>query len=394
MRVTPAAEGALKRGHPWLFDQAIIDQSHDGEPGDLAVVFDRKRKFLGIGLYDPYSPIRVRLLAHHQPIKIDSQFYKRRLLKVAKIRTSLPHDTTGFRLIHGGSDNFPGLVMDAYAQTLVLKLYTPAWVPHLNGVLPHLNEIHSYDRIILRFSREAVKHPDYLFGLTDGSYVHGCGLENPIIFQENGWFFESDPIAGHKTGFYLDQRDNRAWVGRFSSGKSVLNSFAYTGGFSVYAAGGGARSVTSLDISRPALEAAQRNFAHNFDNPNVKACSHVVHQGDVFKTLTELTDRGVKFDIVIIDPPSFAKKKSEISRAVAAYIRLTHLGLKVLQPGGTLVQASCSSQVDSETFFSAVHTAALADDRPLKEIQRTTHPIDHPIGFKESAYLKCLFAAA
>jgi len=394
VRVTPQAERALLGGHPWLFDQAVLDQSHEGKPGDLSVVFDKKRKFLAVGLYDPFSPIRVRILAHRHPTRIDSLFFKGRLLKAEEVRSSLPDDTTGFRLVHGGSDSLPGLVIDVYDRTLVLKLYSAAWVPHLNDMLPHLNEIHPYDRVILRFSREAAKHPEHLYGLADGSYLYGGRAEAPILFLENGLYFEADPIAGHKTGFYLDQRDNRARVGEVSAGKSVLNAFAYTGGFSVYAARGGARSVTSLDISAPALKAAVRNFAHNLDHPNVTACSHVTRQGDVFKTLTEFIDQGKKFDIVIIDPPSFAKKKSEISRAVAAYKRLTHLGLEVLQLGGTLVQASCSSRVDSETFFSAVHTAARADGRLLQEIQRTAHPIDHPIGFKESAYLKCLFAAA
>ena len=394
MRVTKQAERALGRGHPWLFDQAILNQSHEGNPGDLAVVFDSRGKFLAIGLFDPFSPIRVRILAYKKPVQIDSQFYKRNFLKAVKIRSSLPPNTTGYRLVHGANDNFPGFVMDIYDRTLVIKLYSVAWVPHLSDVLVHLNQVVAYDQIVLRLSREVQKHPGNLFGLQDGIYIHGTKVDSPILFKENELIFEVDPISGHKTGFYLDQRDNRELVSTLCAGHSVLNTFAYTGGFSVYAAKGGARKVTGVDISRPALEAAERNFKHNRGNEKVRACIHETYSGNIFKVLPEFIKQGLKFDMVIIDPPSFAKRRSQVDKAIKAYQRLTRLGLMSLRSGGILVQASCSSQIDPETFFAAVHKAAAVENRPLHEICRTAHPLDHPITFKESSYLKCLFAVA
>ena len=174
----------------------------------------------------------------------------------------------------------------------------------------------------------------------------------------------------------------------------MLNVFAYTGAFSVYAARGGAREVVSVDISKPAMEAARRNFAHNRQHPAVAACRHETLTGDAFAVLRQFADAGQRFDMVIIDPPAFAKRKAEAAQALAAYKRLTRLGLNVLKPGGIFVQASCSSRVGAEAFFEAVHRAAREAGRHLREIERTGHALDHPIGFKERAYLKCLFAVS
>jgi 23S rRNA (cytosine1962-C5)-methyltransferase len=392
IHVTRNAERALRKGHPWVFKRTIQKQSHEGQPGDLAVVFDKNRRFLAVGLYDPFSPISVRVLAHRRSTPINQDFFRIRLHEAARIRASLPGNTTGYRLVHGENDGFPGLVIDRYAEALVVKLYTPAWLPHLRDVLTVLEDHIPIEHLVLRLSRGIQKHPGSLQGLKDGDTLVGDLTGKSILFQENGLWFEVDPVHGHKTGFYLDQRDNRGWVGELSTGKSVLNLFAYTGGFSVYAACGGAHQVTSVDISGPALAAAQRNFKHNLENPKVKACNHEIIPGDVFDILTGLAVQGRCFDIVVIDPPSFAKSRSELPQAVASYKRLTRLGLKVLQSGGTIIQASCSSRVDADSFFSAVHTAAQDSGRPLQELKRTTHPIDHPIGFMEGAYLKCLFA--
>jgi 23S rRNA (cytosine1962-C5)-methyltransferase len=392
MRVTAGAERALRGGHPWVFDQAIQSQSHEGRAGDLAVVFDKGRKFLGIGLYDPHSPIRVRVLAYGKPTPINQETFRGRLEEAARKREDLPGDTTGYRLVHGANDGLPGLVIDRYEATLVVKLYTAAWLPHLNDLLPPLVELVSPERLVLRLSRGVQKQQESLYGLDDGDLLLGDLPDGPLLFKENGLIFEVDPFRGHKTGFYLDQRENRERAGKLSVGMSVLNLFAYTGGFSIYAARGGAREVTSVDTSNPALAAAQRNFAHNQDIPGVETCQHRVIQGDVFDALPRLAAKGLAFDMVIIDPPAFAKREAEINRAIQAYQRLTHLGLKVLKPGGILVQASCSSRVGAKDFFHAVNGAARSTGRPLVEIERTGHPSDHPVGFKEGAYLKCLFA--
>jgi 23S rRNA (cytosine1962-C5)-methyltransferase len=394
LRVTPAAERALKAGHPWLFEQAIREQNHQGQPGDLAVVFDHQRKFLAIGLYDPLGPIRVRMLQHRHPAVIDADFFTARLREAAEIRTALPANTTAYRLVHGENDRLPGLVIDRYAETLVIKLYTAAWVPHLRAVLLALDQVFPAGRLILRLGRAVQDHPQALFGCQDGDLLSGDPATGPVLFLENGLRFEADPRHGHKTGFYLDQRDNRLRVETLTAGKTVLNNFAYTGGFGVYAARGGAKSVTNVDLSQPALVVARRNFAHNQEHPAVRACRHETIAGDAFEVLETLASQGRHFDLVILDPPSFAKSQAEIRGAVAAYQRLTQLGLAVLEPDGTFVQASCSSRVSPEGFLEAVQAAAREAGRPLRDIASFGHPLDHPVGFKEGTYLKCLFARA
>jgi 23S rRNA (cytosine1962-C5)-methyltransferase len=394
LRVTPAAERALRGGHPWLFDRAIQEQSHQGQPGDLAVVFDHQRKFLAIGLYDPLAPIRVRVLQHRHPAVIDPDFFAARLRKAAEIRAALPANTTAYRLVHGENDRLPGLVIDRYAETLVIKLYTAAWIPHLQGLLPALMQVFPTERLVLRLGRAVQAHPQVLYGCQDGDLLCGAPSTGPVLFLENGLRFEADPRHGHKTGFYLDQRDNRARVETLSAGKTVLNTFAYTGGFGVYAARGGARSVTDVDLSQPALVVARRNFAHNQDYPAVRACQHETILGDAFEVLGTLASKGRQFDLVILDPPSFAKSQVEIQGAIAAYQRLTQLGLALLSPGGAFVQASCSSRVSLEGFLEAVKAAAQQVKRPLRDIESYAHPLDHPVGFQEGAYLKCLFGRA
>jgi 23S rRNA (cytosine1962-C5)-methyltransferase len=390
LRVSTAAERALKQGHPWIFDGAISEQSHQGAPGDLAVIFDARRRFLAIGLYDPTSPIRVRVLQHREPATIDTQWFQEKLAKAVRLRKPLlESDTNGYRLVHGESDGFPGLVVDHYADTLVMKLYTSAWIPHLKEFCSALAIVNPAERLVLRLSRSLQKQTDLLFGLVDGMTLSGPALDGSILFRENGLVFESDPIHGQKTGFFLDQRDNRTRVEKLSRNRSVLNLFAYTGGFSVYAARGGASEIVSVDLSAQALEGAVRNMQHNRMN-----VPHEVIAKDAFEVLDDMHSQNRLFDMVIIDPPMFAQNQAQIEAALSAYRRLTRLGLAVLQPGGTLVQASCSSRVDAGIFFDSIYRAAEEAGRKLTELERTGHALDHPIGFKEGAYLKCLFATA
>lgn len=395
LRVTPAAERALRHGHPWLFDRAIRRQSHEGQPGDLAVVFDRQRAFLAVGLYDPHSSIRVRVLQHGEPAGIDRDWFRTKLEAAAQVRAPLcDGSTTGYRLVHGGNDGLPGLVIDRYGQTLVLKLYTSAWLPHLRDLLPALASVSPSERVALRLGRAMMEQSQPLYGLRDGMLLSGPPLDGPLLFRENGLCFEVDPLHGQKTGFFLDQRDNRARVEKLAAGQAVLDVFAYTGGFSVYSARGGARSVVSVDGSAAALEAATRNMAHNAHLPAVAAAAHETVVEDAFKALARLGETNRRFDVVILDPPAFAQSRAQASQALSAYERLTRLGLGVLRPGGTLVQASCSSRVDAQSFYGAIHHAAAQVGRPLREIERTGQPLDHPVTFREGAYLKCLFAIA
>jgi 23S rRNA (cytosine1962-C5)-methyltransferase len=393
LRITPEAQRALRLGHPWLFDRAIVSQSAVGQPGDLAVIFDERRRFLAIGIYDPASPIRVRILQHGLPAAIDAAFFAGRLAAAAQRRIELTaQDTTGYRLVHGEGDGLPGLVVDRYGRVLVIKLYSTAWLPHLAAVLEGLAGVAPADWVVLRMSRAVQREPAALYGLHDAATLAGAPQINPVIFHENGLCFEADVLRGQKTGFFLDQRENRTQVGKLSSGREILNVFAYTGGFSLYAARGGAPAVLSLDISPPAMDAAKRNFALNHHVPSVAAARHECLVEDAFAGLARLAEAGRRFDLVVVDPPAFAKQQSEISRALQAYERLTKLALGVLRPGGTLVMASCSSRVSQLDFFAAVRRGAARAACHLHEFAHTGHALDHPIGFAEGAYLKCLYA--
>lgn len=226
LRITPAAERALRGGHAWLFESAIRQQSHEGSPGDLAVVFDRKDRFLAVGLYDPLSSIRVRVLAHGEPVPIDEDWFRGQLAAAARLRAPLLEQppeaaTTGYRLVYGENDGLPGLVIDRYEDTAVFKLYTPAWIPHLRYVLPALERARWVERVVLRLGRAVRRAPDRLFGLRDGTVLRGPPLDGPVLFSENGLRFEADPVRGQKTGFFLDQRENRARVERLAGGAAV-----------------------------------------------------------------------------------------------------------------------------------------------------------------------------
>ena len=392
IRVIPAAERAIREGHPWLFESSIRSQSLEGRAGDVAVVFDRKGRFLAVGLYDPDSPIRVRVLQAISTAAVGPDLFHAKLESATRRRAPLLEtETDGYRLAHGENDGLPGLVIDRYGDTLVLKLYTAAWIPHLKNVVDALGQVLPSKRLVLRLSR-GIQEAQSPGDLHDGLILSGPPLTEALVFRENGLRFEADPLRGQKTGFFLDQRDNRSNLETLARGRTVLNVFAYTGGFSLYAARGGAAAVTSVDLSEPALAAADRNFALNADQPAFAPARHHTICGDAFQTLSDLRRTRQRYDMVILDPPSFAKRATEAAGALAAYARLTRLGLGVLRPGGVLVQASCSSRVDAESFFDSIHQAATQSRRTLHEIARTGHPLDHPIGFPEGAYLKCLFA--
>jgi 23S rRNA (cytosine1962-C5)-methyltransferase len=393
INVNAPAQRLLRSQHPWLFESSITKISHLGKSGDLAVVFDNKKKFLAIGIYDPASPIRVRILVAGKSAIIDRDWFLSKVAEANSKRSALCNTgTNGYRIVSGENDGLPGLVIDRYADTLVIKIYTPAWIPHLKDVAISLLEVLPLQRIILRMNKLTQAQTALLYGLNDGDIIYGEKLDDVVIFKENGILFEADPIRGQKTGFFLDQRDNRARVEKISKGKDVLNVFSYTGGFSLYAARGGAAAVTSLDISKPAIAGSVRNFDLNQTDRVIANCQHHYIAEDAFKAMENLIEKQKKFGVVIIDPPSFAKKADEIAGALRAYSRLVKLGLKLLNKNGILVMASCSSRVKADDFFSMIFTTAKSANYSLEELERSTHAIDHPIGFPEGAYLKCLFA--
>jgi 23S rRNA (cytosine1962-C5)-methyltransferase len=394
LRITAAAETILRGGHPWLFADSIHESNRDGKAGELAVIYDRKDKFLAIGLFDPDSPIRVRILHAGKPQTIDSAWWKNRLEKSLAIRRDLfDAQTTGYRLIHGESDGWPGLVLDRYDTTLVLKIYTAAWLPRLDEILALFQEKIPCERIVLRLSRNIQAVAERRTPVRqDGEIIFSQLAERefgvPVIFLENGIRFEADVLRGQKTGFFLDQRENRAEVEKLSRGKKILNAFSFSGGFSVYVARGGAKSVTDLDISAHALESAKRNFTLNENFPGVANCRHETVQADAFEWLAKDAQ---KFDLVVLDPPSLAKRATERDGAIHAYERLNLLGIQKLSRDGILVAGSCSAHVSAPEFFDAVRCAALESRRKFSELKMLRHPSDHPASFKEAEYLKVIY---
>lgn len=396
VRVSPAAESAIRSGHPWVYGDSLRDQNREGQLGELAVIYDRQDRFLAIGLFDPDSPLRVRILHAGKPVTLDAAWWQRRLKETLDRRAGLfVEDTNGYRWIYGESDGWPGLVLDRYADTLVLKLYTAAWLPRLSEIVALLTAELNPGRLVLRLSRN-IQSTAAVFGWSDGTFLIPSGAEtdtarlDPIsIFSETGIRFEAEVVRGQKTGFFLDQRENRRLVEQRAQGKTVLNAFSFSGGFSLYAARGGARAVKDLDISAHALESARRNFGLNQHVPAIQGCRHESVQSDAFEWLA----RGPRasFDMVILDPPSLARREAERAGAIEAYGKLAESGIARVNPGGMLVAGSCSAHVSADEFFESVRRAAQRSRRVFKEWRTEGHPADHAARFKEAEYLKCVY---
>ena len=404
LTITATAETIVRGGHPWIYSDSVRSQSRKAQAGELAVIYDRKDKFLAVGLFDPESPLRVRVLHAGKPTTLDDAWWRERLRSALARREGIADaQTNGLRLINGENDGWPGLVLDRYDTTLVLKLYTAAWLPWLDRVKMLICEALKAERVVLRLSRniqaaaetwDGIPNPPLTpprrgTGLRDGQIIHGPALEGVVTFLETDICFEADVLRGQKTGFFLDQRENRRRVETFAAGADVLNAFSFSGGFSLYAARSGAKSVTDLDISSHALAAAERNFKLNLAHPNVAQCRHNAIQADVFEWIERA--KPAQFDVVILDPPSLAKRELERAGAIQAYGKLTANGVRLLRPRGVLVAASCSAHVSAEEFFGAVLGAARSSGRRFEELGTALHAPDHPATFAEGQYLKCIY---
>lgn len=386
VRVTKDALRHLRRGHPWIYDGSITSVSHDGAPGDLAIVFDDKRNLAAVGLWDPDSPIRIRVLANEQT-QIDEAFWLRRFGEADERRRRLldAPDVTGLRLVHGENDGLPSLVIDRYGPVLVVKLYSAAWFPRLQQVLDAAISHWGAQHVVLRLARNIADRAPK--GVTDGMVVAGAAPPQPTPFLENAMTMGADPVAGQKTGYFLDQRANRALVGSHAANRDVLDVFCCHGGFSVHAAAGGARSVHATDLSPFAVAAAERHIAANAPGAVVRSTV-----GDAFQVMEQLKVDGASFDMIVVDPPSFASRANAVDGALRAYTRLTHLALDLLRPGGLLLQASCSSRVDADEFRATVLSSIDRAGRHHRVITERGHDDDHPIGFPEGSYLKAILA--
>jgi 23S rRNA (cytosine1962-C5)-methyltransferase len=393
VRLTPDAIRHVRAGHPWVFTDSVLSTNRPGAAGDLAVVFDADRRFVAIGLWDPDSPIRIKVLHHGRPVQIDADWWSARLDAALAVRDELcrSSETTGYRCVNGENDGFPGLVLDRYASSYVLKVYSAAWLVHLPVIVELLQQRLQPERVVLRLGRLVQRGPTY--GLGDGTVLTGSPFEGveSVRFLEHGLTFEANLVHGQKTGHFLDQRDNRSRVRDLASGASVLDVFACTGGFSVYAAAGGAVAVHSVDLSAPTLAVAERNMALNAALPAVARCRHTIQVADAFEAMRDLGRARRQFDVVVIDPPSFASRASEVRAGLQAYRRLTELGAALVAPGGVLMQASCSSRISAADLYGAVTDTLDAIGRDAVELARTGHALDHPVTFPQGAYLKAVF---
>ncbi len=385
IKLRPAAEKSVKQGHPWVYDKGISKINKEGKTGDIAIIFDNKKnKFLGLGLYDADSPIRIKMLSN-QPMQLDADWMLQTVQNAFQIRQPLfESETNAYRLLYGENDGLPGLIADVYDKVLVLKLYTGIWLPYLDWILEALEQTSGCDCTVLRLNRQLQQSP--VIAWEDGTIIRG-GLKNEEVhFIENGVRFCANVIKGHKTGFFLDHRFNRHKVGQLAKDKTVLDVFSYTGGFSTHALAGGARSVSSVDISVPALAFAKKNAALNPHQGQ-----HETIAKDAFKALQEMIQESRQFDIVVIDPPSFAKRQSEIPNAIRQYERLAQLGAQLVKNNGVLLLASCSARVTSDDFFQANENGFQKANRSFQLLEKVFHDIDHPISFKEGAYLKAAY---
>lgn len=385
IKLNSKGEQFVLQGHPWVFSDNITKINTDANSGDLAIIFSKnKNKVIGLGLYDANSPIRIKMLhSGNTAATIDNAFFKSKIEEAFSKRSKLLQtNTNSYRLLFGENDGFPGLIADVYAHVLVVKIYSEIWIPYLEGILESLQNVSNAKTIVIRLSRSLEQST--LHNLKNGEVVYGVLEDEVVEFVEHDVNFSANVIKGHKTGYFLDHRANRKQVGEWSKGKTVLDVFSYAGGFSVHALANGAKEVTSLDISKQALEIAYQNGKLN----NYTGI-HKTIADDAFVALKKLIKNKQTFDVVVIDPPSFAKQQSEIELAKKKYAQLAQLGIQLTAKKGLLVLASCSSRVLSQTFFDINMQVLRESSRTSKCILKTTHDIDHPIGFPEGAYLKC-----
>lgn len=376
-------DSSLKRFHPWVFSGAIARMDKDVQEGDTVKVFDNEGNFLAVGHFQ-FGSIAVRILSFTDII-LDEAFLEVRLQSAIEMRRSLGlvrKDNTAFRLVHGEGDGLPALIIDVYGRTAVIQAHSTGmhlWRKEITKVLvklmtDDLDCVYYKSDQTLPLNKGLDSESGYLFG-----------KEKTDLALENGLKFHIDWLKGQKTGFFIDQRDNRNLLKSFSKDKKVLNMFCYTGGFSVYALAGGAQLVHSVDSSSRAVELTDANVSLNFSETD----KHQSFACDAFKFLGEMTE---DYDVVVLDPPAFAKHRQAIHNALKGYIRLNAAALSKMKSGGILFTFSCSQAVSSEQFRQAVFTAAARCNRFVRILHQLHQPADHPINIyhPEGEYLKGL----
>lgn len=375
-------EESLLRFHPWVFSGAIAQADEDLKDGDLVRVLTNHGDFIAVGHFQMGS-IAVRVLSFRD-VDIDADFWASRLASALKVRQSIgiadnPKNNT-YRLVHGEGDNLPGLIIDVYDRTAVMQAHSIGMHQQRKQIAEQLVKVMG-SRIDNVYYKSETTLP-FMDDMENG-FVYGGSEDNVAV--ENGLKFYVDWLRGQKTGFFVDQRDNRSLLERYSAGKSVLNMFCYTGGFSVYAMRGGAKQVHSVDSSAKAIELTNRNVALNFEGDT----RHEAFCEDAFKYLEQA---GNNYDLIILDPPAFAKHRGALHNALKGYTRLNNKAFQKIKPGGILFTFSCSQVVTKDNFRNAVFTAAAQAGRKVRILHQLHQPADHPINIyhPEGEYLKGL----
>jgi 23S rRNA (cytosine1962-C5)-methyltransferase len=378
----------LRAGHPWVFRKALEKAPKGLAAGAIVDVTDGGR-FVARGYFDPHSAITVRVLTREPAEAVDAAFWRRRIARAIALRRELVEGTTGCRLVHGESDGLPGVVADRYGDFAVVKLYSAGLTPHRGAIVEGLRA--EADGLRGVYGRDEIPRDDdeEEGGAPAGRVLWGAEPPERIAVDEHGMTVLVDVRKGQKTGHFLDQRENRRMVRTLARGRAeALNLFSYTGGFSVAAALGGARHVVSVDVDRDAIALARENFRANGLDP----ADHAFAAEDAFELLARHKREGRRFDLVVCDPPAFAKSQRAVEAALAGYASLNRAALAVVAPGGLLVTASCSARVSVEQFTDAVKEAAFKARVELQLVEETRQPPDHPVSlqFREGRYLKCL----
>jgi 23S rRNA (cytosine1962-C5)-methyltransferase len=379
----PGRDRSIRHGHPWIFSGAVASVTGSPGPGDIVLAVSHEHEPLALGFFNTRSDIRFRMLSNRVDAPVDASFWAQRIRSAVDLRQRVvPPGTTACRLINAEGDGMPGLIVDRYGNDLVMTIATAGIEKYREAILDQLRR---------------VCHPAQIYERSEGRARQREGLEDrigpaigalpaaPLMITENHLHFEVDIIAGQKTGFFLDQRDNRERIGGLSRGAVVLNCFSYTGGFSVYCARGDASRVVSVETSASANDMAKRNLELNGFSPE----AHPFIQADVFKYLRETDDL---FDLIILDPPSFAKSGKDVVRASRGYKDINLQAIRRLREGGLLATFSCSNYIDEGLFEKIVLGAARDAARTAQTIARLGAGADHPVllAHPEGKYLKGL----
>ncbi|MHA8096349.1 class I SAM-dependent rRNA methyltransferase [Aquirufa antheringensis] len=380
IQLKPGKDAPVKRFHPWVFSGAIAKQSPNLQDGDWVNVVSSRDEFLGTGHYHNGS-IAVKIISF-QVIESKSDFWRKRIQNAWDLRALLPLEkTNAFRLIHGEGDGCPGLIMDLYKDVLVFQAHTIGMHRDRDEIVEAVKEVLGKKiKAIYDKSRETLP-TEYAQNCTNG-YVYG-DVAVPYTVKENGISFSINWITGQKTGFFIDQRENRALLAKYAKGKSVLNTFCYSGGFSLYALEAGAASVISLDASAKAIDLVKANIELN-------KMQSLQHEAIVGETLPYLKANEDEFDIIVLDPPAFAKSMNAKHKALQGYQKINELALKKIKKNGLLFTYSCSQVITRDLFYNMLVAAGIAVGREIQVIHQMTQSPDHPINLfhPESNYLK------